>query len=409
MNSPDSSIFRAAHIDRLRSIRSAAKVEAVGNMLSVILATAMLYRLVDAQWLALWTVAILGSLAHRAYLLLTQDVLSTNALYRWYTAYGWNIFANACLWGVLLFTVSLKLDRYLVPYFFMIMGPIIASPSLTYFTDYRLYLRFALPAMVPAVLCLIFQFDPLSFILGLLLLGWIIVTHENSKRVSEETDRLTVLRARKQVLAEQPLRSLSTAEEQLAEQQLQEQRGRLMIEAGISEIGGNVYSVLMICIVYWQQLGPTTLTAWAGICIVLLSHRIWLIHRFKTRREKLSVQRWKQWYRASTTVLGVCWGGLFLYASATLPITQLSILFMMVGGLIAAPGFSYYTDRLLMDCFNFPAVIPTVVYLLSTGLTVKALLGVLSAAWLILIINNAAKLNAQRDELAGLNKQLLRS
>ncbi len=401
---------------RVREVVSAAGVEVAGHGLSAAIAVAMLSRQLDSVVLALWLIGMAGILLYRVHLTWAQPATHPADARRWWQAYSMNIALSGGGWGILLMLAAHLLPAAVVPFAIMLAAFIVASPSLTYYNNHPLFLRFALPALLPCCLVLLLSLELASVITAVLTLAWVAVNHINIRKFSEQADRLAVLVLQKEALdpdaASRPLAHTfprpeaaysSDLEADPISREIQAQRTRMMLSVGVVDVVGNLLCIAMVVVLYWGSLGPALLLLWSGVTASGLLLRACYLRNCA----RISIRRCYSLFEWSSLFNGVCWGTILVLAAQQLPVDQLSYLLFTISGLLVTPSFSYYSFNRIFTCFALPTIVPFAAFLVVQFQLLEIAIAALVLSWLAVMSNNLAKLSANGWWLAQLDKELL--
>ena len=152
---------------------------------------------------------------------------------------------------------------------------------------------------------------------------------------------------------------------------------------------GNGFALALILAAYWQILPLLPLTLWAIAATTLLTQRWIGTQAFKKRDRYGDISPWYRRYNRNATGNGLLWGVLFAYAANQLAATELIVLMMVIGVLLAASSVAYNSYVRLYCNFSLPVVIPAALLLLTRGQEHDVAAGAAIVCWLILMISFA--------------------
>lgn len=183
---------------RLKELYAGASLDIACLIVTSALIGALYWSLLDLRLVLAWVTVAAIIIVHRTFLLrafLRSESAPLDAA--WLKKYETSALCSGISWGAIYSYSAITLPAVHVTAFTLVLGALVTVPLATYFTQWSIYVRFSIPAMLVPIIVLFSTGEPLKCVLALLTLGWFVVTNQNAHILTTQRSRLAAFRCEK--------------------------------------------------------------------------------------------------------------------------------------------------------------------------------------------------------------------
>ncbi|MEM8500143.1 MAG: hypothetical protein AAF542_19145 [Pseudomonadota bacterium] len=162
-----------------------AKLSCFGNVITAGLVGIIYWQKLNSGLLLLWLLLVSIILVQRWKLVVgfAQRNRYTSTA-RWYHAYNRNVCCNGIAWGMMFLYTCAALNTQSLTGFVAILGVLVASSNIAYNSHLKTYLRFVLPALLPALIYMVFFGFADKLLLTAVSASWFVLMYSFAKQLN---------------------------------------------------------------------------------------------------------------------------------------------------------------------------------------------------------------------------------
>lgn len=185
MQSIENGLVEQTQTRKTEFLFTQAKLSCFGNVVTAGLVGIIYWHKLNSDLLLLWLLLVSIILVQRWKLVVAfaqRNRYSSTA--NWYKAYNRNVCCNGIAWGVMFLYTCATLNTQALTGFVAILGVLVASSNIAYNSHLKTYLRFVLPALLPALIYMaLFGFAD-KLLLTAVAASWFVLMYSFAKQLN---------------------------------------------------------------------------------------------------------------------------------------------------------------------------------------------------------------------------------